>query len=40
MLLVFVIAFYALAFLFRHRKRAGVETVDAQPEVPEPTLTT
>jgi hypothetical protein len=40
LLLVFVIAFYALAFLFRHRKQAGTQTVEVQPEVPEPTLTT
>ena len=40
MLLVFVIVFYTLAFLLRHRKKAGVETVEVQPEIAEPTLTT
>ena len=40
MLLVFVIVFYTVAFLLRHRKKAGTETVEVQPEIPEPTLTT
>jgi Spermine/spermidine synthase domain len=40
MLLVLVIVFYTLAFLLRHRKQAGTETADVQPEIAEPTLTT
>ncbi len=40
MLLVLVIVFYTLAFLLRHRKQAGVETTEVQPEIAEPTLTT
>ncbi len=40
MLLVLVIVFYALAFLLRHRKKAGTETVEVQQEIAEPTLTT
>src|SRR6266571_4922192 len=40
LLLVLVIVFYTLAFLLRHRKQAGVETTEVQPEVAEPTLTT
>src|SRR6266568_6047668 len=40
LLLVLVIVFYALAFLLRHRKQAGIETTEVQQEIAEPTLTT
>jgi hypothetical protein len=40
LLLVLVIVFYTLAFLLRHRKQAGTETVEIQPEIVEPTFTT
>ena len=40
MLLVLVIVFYTLAFLLRHRKQTGTETVEVQPEIVESTLTT
>ena len=40
MLLVLVIVFYTLAFLLRHRKQSGTETVEVQPEIVESTLTT